>query len=107
MHARQLLQAITAALFVAASAGAFAQTTIGYEVFYVLNPNGRASPQTTTTVGDALGPDVWCVPGTYGRLADPLSAVTAWTDERKQEAFLALAPDHAFGLYEFGHQADG
>jgi len=89
-----------------AAAPAFAGNYIGYDVDYVLNPNGREVRQALAPDPYAFGVDVWYVPGTVAWYADPAARSTSMIEAWREQAFIAEAPGHAFGLRDLGHQAD-
>lgn len=106
MTKRRLAGAVTVGILALASAPAIADPAFGFEVDYILNPNGKEVPQTPPPNANAFGFEVWQVPGTYVREVAPPTAEQIAADRAKDEAFAAEESRHAFGLRQFGHQAD-
>jgi hypothetical protein len=106
MTKSKLAGAVTVGILALASAPAIADAAFGFEVDYILNPNGKEVPQTPPPNASAFGFDVWQVPGTFARDVAPASAPQIAAERAKDDAFAAEQSRHAFGLRQFGHQAD-
>jgi|APFre7841882724_1041349.scaffolds.fasta_scaffold06668_3 hypothetical protein len=105
MTNRKLAVAMTVGILATASMPAFADPAFGYEVDYVLNPNGREVPQTPPPRPPAFGVEVDTVPGTFSRQTAPQADTARATEAAKDVAFASEEKGLAFGLRAFGHQS--
>lgn len=103
MTNRKLAVAMTVGILATASMPAFADPAFGYEVDYVLNPNGREVPQTPPPRPPAFGVEVDTVPDTFSLQTQADTARA--TEAAKDVAFASEEKGLAFGLRAFGHQS--
>jgi hypothetical protein len=105
MTKRQLAVAMSVGILAAASMPAFADPAFGYEVDYVLNPNGREVPQTPPPRPPAFGVEVDAVSGTYSRPIVAQTDTARAAEAASNAAFASQEIGLAFGLRAFGHQS--
>jgi hypothetical protein len=109
MTKRILVTLASLAALAATAAPAVADTGLGFDPYYVENPNGREVAQTHRSTSTALGYDAWYVPGQV----ESKATATAGRDTRKvaprAQRLIRESqpqPNHAYAVPAFGPQAD-
>jgi hypothetical protein len=103
-----LVTLASAATLAAAATPAFADSGLGFDPYYVENPNGSEVAQTHRSATTALGYDAWYVSGQVERNTTATAGADRKPATRAQRLVRERQPqkDHAYSVPAFGPQAD-